>query len=349
MSIATFSGFAGMIDWLTLRIDASLLGENVRQLLLINTGKVLKIDREGQLEWESSCRENIRSDSHQITVRFGSFLEITGSPARVVNSNNVFGSLDIKKCAFNMIDFVARHYSVFLPRNLRDWSCTRIDVTTNYDLGSLEQCKLAVDLLKTVKVGRQSKVTYDTSVSWGGGSQLHSGKVYCKGPQLRKQCKGGSSSCTDEQLDKADRLVRLEYSFKRKLISRIKENSGLIWSEFNPQFLLAYHCDYFSKFISKIEVTNMETILSDLLSKVPSEIPTESQARAAFNCYCKIKTVGPESTKKQETSSWYRHLKNLRTIGLSDADFQHINVVPLRTRRIVLETPVSGWDQIKLA
>ena len=344
----------GMIDWLTLMLDASFLSADARAFVLENADRVQRISpKTGEIRWETVVRESIRSDSHHVTVQFGSTLTIQGSPARINNCNNVFGSLDIQRCALDMIEFVARHWSIIIPRNLKLWRCTKIDVTQNYDLGSLDQVKQAIDSFKPLKVGRQRTSTEDTTVLWGKGSVLHMGKIYAKGPHARKMVNEKNAVFTNEELLKADRLLRVEYSMRRLLIRRIKEQSGWEWHQFTPDFLLSYHRDYFSKFISDIEVVDMDNVLDLLLANVgkePGQIKSEGQARAAYHCYTACRTIGFHQAKQSfRGGSWYRHLKNLSTVGIGPADLQPLNVVPLRRRQVVLDQPVSSWDDIKLA
>ncbi len=343
----------GMIDWLTLWLDASLLDRDSMQRVLQNADRVQRINGlTGEVRWETSVREHISSDDHNVTVNFGSRLQIQGSPARVVSPHNVFGSLDIQECAKNMIDFVAKHHSIFIPKNLKLWSCSRIDVTQNYDMGSLSQGQQAIDYLKPLKCGRQKTSTYDTSVIWGKGSSLHKGKAYLKGPQLRELVSKNNARVSEIELAKADRLLRLEYSMCRGLIHRLKE-SGRNWYDLNPEMLLFYHSDYFSKFISTVEVVDMCNVLDMLLANVgdgENQIPSEGRARSAYDCYTRIRMTGYHTAKQTYgRSAWYTHVKNLGTIGLVAADLQPINVVPLRRRQIVLDQPVSSWDDINLA
>lgn len=342
----------GMIDWLTLFLDASLLDRHSMEAVLKNTDKVQRINgMTGEVMWSSPVRESIRSDDHCITVTFGSRLEIKGSPARVRSGHNVFGSLDIKQCALDMIEFVAKHHSIFIPRNLKLWTCSRIDVTQNYDMGSLTQAQAAVDQLKPLKCGVQKTSTYDTSCIWGQGSLLHSGKAYLKGPHLRELVSKNKARIVERELALADRLLRLEYSLRRCLIRRYKE-SGLNWYDMTPECLLQFHSGYFSKFISTVEVVDMDNILDLLLANVgkgDGQIPTEGRARAAYDCYTRIRLTNYLSAKESyPKATFYKHVKYLKTVGLVAADLQPINVVPLRKRQIVLDKPVSCWDDIKL-
>jgi hypothetical protein len=66
-------------------------------------------------------------------------------------------------------------------------------------------------------------------------------------------------------------------------------------------------------------------------------------------CYNSIRANGLKRAREDFTTpSWYRHLKNLRSIGIVAADLQPMNVVPLKRRPILLDQPVSCWDDIKL-
>lgn len=344
----------GMIDWLTLWLDASLLDRDSMQRVLKNADRVQRINGlTGEVRWETAVRESIRSDDHNVTVNFGSRLQIQGSPARVVSAHNVFGSLDIQECAKQMIRFVAKHHSIIIPTDLKRWSCSRIDINQNFDLGSLAQAQQAVDYLKPLKCGRQKTSTKDTSVMWGEGSSLHMGKAYLKGPQLRELVLKNNARVSEEELKKADRLLRLEYSMRRGLIRRIRESSGLNWYDYSPEFLLQYHTDYFSKFISTVEVVDMCNVLDLLLANVgkkEGQILTVGRAQAAYDCYLRIREKGYHNAKESyRPSTWFDHVKNLRSVGLVAADLQPSNVVPLRRRQIVLDQPISSWDQINLA
>lgn len=343
----------GMIDWLTLIIDGSLLPVDAREKCLNNIDRIQRINpATGEVRWETVCRESIRSDSHHVTVQFGSTLTVQGSPARIANCNNVFGDLDIQRCAIEMITFVATHFHIFLPRNLKLWRCTKIDITQNFDMGSLEQVKQAIDAYKTISVGRQKTSTEDTTVMWGKGSNLHMGKMYAKGPHARKMASQKSASYTETELKKADKLLRVEYSMRRLMIRRIRETTGLEWYQFTQEFLLQHHFDYFHKFISDVQVVDMDNILNLLIENVgegEGKIPTEGRARAAYDCYTRCRMAGLKIAKETyPKATWHKHLKYLRSVGLGESDLQPLNVVPLRRRQLFLDKPVSSWDDIQL-
>jgi II/X family phage/plasmid replication protein len=248
-----------------------------------------------------------------------------------------------------MIRFFCMMNKVIIPQNLNLWNCTRIDITRNYDMGSLQGVLDAIDAFKLVKVGRQKCSTEDTTVSWGRGSDLHCGTIYAKGPQSRKLFSKSKANFTPEQLRITDRLLRAEYSLRSQQLRRLKSDFGLLWHMFTPDLLIQYHTDYFSKFISNVEVVDMGNILDLLIAKVGHGIPTHGQATSAYDCYLRCREKGFQNARASYPKQTFsRHLKNLSTIGVGPADLQPSNVVPLRRRQVVLDQPVSCWDDIQL-
>ena len=338
-----------MIDWLTLSIDASLLDDDTRHHLDKNTGSILKIDKEGQLEWCTNAREIVKSDSHQIVLEFGSFLRLYGSPARVIHTHNVFGSDDIKFCALSMINFICNQYEISLPLNLQLWKCTRIDIAFNYDLGSQEQAEYFVDIHKSIKLGQQKVSTWQYMVSFGGTSTVHSGKIYHKGHDLKRLLNRGKVKISQNDLLKSMRIVRLEYSMRRKILSNLSDN-GIYWYQITESGLRFYHSEYFKQYIGQVQVIDMDNILDRLIRAVKEEaIPTEGQARAAYDCYMRIKDNGFTIAKTTYTPrTFYRHIKNLRAIGLNQADLQKIQTLKPRFKKIELAKEVTSFDDIIL-
>ncbi len=61
-----------LIDWMTLSTDASVLDPRTVKKITGKQDKIMRISPEGEIKWEVPCRRNVRSDSHQITVRIDS-------------------------------------------------------------------------------------------------------------------------------------------------------------------------------------------------------------------------------------------------------------------------------------
>jgi II/X family phage/plasmid replication protein len=333
-----------VIDWLTLKVDAMDLGEEVVRRLRELSGRVVKLDAQGAIQWESVARENIRSDSHQVTVCMGGELTICGSPARVMGTSNVFGSGDIRECARAMLGFVARQVGVVFPP-LERWRATRVDVTHNYDLGSLANVRQALLMLRHAEGGRYQLRTAAESVYWSVRSAVRSGKAYAKGPHLAYQRKQGACDCSDEEIAIANRFLRLELSLRSQYW---REHAKKRWLEHSEGDLDELHASYFGALVGNVEVTEMSDVKARCIEAAIERGLSEGQGKAAFGYWCLIRAEGFERARELTSkSTHYRHVSVLRAAGFSWADFQAGRVVPLRRTPLVLARPVRSWEEAR--
>jgi II/X family phage/plasmid replication protein len=329
-----------VIDWLTLRLDGSLLPPKVRATFRERQDRIIKINPDGETVWETWSRESIRSDSHQITVRLTDLLEITGSPARVMQEDNVFGSSDIVECFNAVINFVGKQLNVTLPNDPNIWRVTRVDYTENYNLESLSEVKQALNYLRHAEGGRYQVRTTAETVYWSPTSRLRSGKAYAKGPHLDYMKKKGLLDIDDAKIAAAQSLLRLELKIGSQYW---RERSEKQWFNYTENDFIRIHNDYFGQFIGNVEI--MET--DNLLEILQSISTTNGQALASFRTWCLVKSVGIEETRKtMPKSTWYRHKKLLNQAGVSWADFQEQKIVPFRRKAIVLDKPVRSWEEV---
>ena len=336
---------AGMIDWLTLKLDLKYLPRDVIERLRSQTSTLYKISSDGEIDWQTYCWESIKSDTHQVCVRIGGDLHIQGSPARIGLPNNVFGSLDIRYCAEKMISFAADHMNVASMPSADAWTCSRIDVTRNYQMASGAEARQALEYIKQTPESRQ-KHSYESNGFYiGKGSSLHRGKVYLKGQDAKRTNKSGRAKYTENELLKAEKLLRSEYTIARHRLNRLLIEKECNWLDLNKKILLEEHTNYFNEYLSEIEVTDMSNILEKLIEVAP----TEGRARSAYDCYFRIKQLGYEQAKlSYADSTWRKHTGFLKKAGFKRADLQMINVIPLRKRQIVLDEAVRSWDDIQL-
>lgn len=362
---------SAVIDWLTLKCSRANVPVDTWQLLNDRSGRIRKIDADGVVVWEMPSRESVRSDSHQVQVRVGGSdstgepqLEISGSPARVSGSNNVFGSGNIRGCAIRMIDFVQHHVGGKLSLKVENWRVTRIDVTLNYDLGSPAAVRQALLCLRHAEGGRYQVRTSSESVYWGVNSRHRSAKAYHKGPHARYAMKQGSAYYTDEEIELADRLLRLELTLKSRFFAGLGIGKGLYekdnlgwrfdgwvpgrrWFDLTEQDLEELHMSFFDGVIGKgLEVVEMDG-LREALVKVAA---SEGQGLAAFRTWSLVRAVGmAEAQASMPRATWFRHRKLLFAAGLSWADLQASNVLPFRRRAISLGAPVRSWNELRAA
>tara|TARA_Y100001951_G_C11292957_1_gene273498 strand:- start:822 stop:1883 length:1062 start_codon:yes stop_codon:yes gene_type:complete len=338
---------SGMLDWLSLKINLMHLSEPVVRHLQSLSGMVFKINAlTGEEDWRTYCWTKIPSDSTDIHFRVTDSLHIQGSPARIGMPNNVFGAIDIRYCAQKMIGFAAQQLGYPLPV-IESWGCTRIDVTRNYLMQSESEARQALAYLKQAPESRQAHSYEQNGFYIGKGSSLQKGKIYLKGREaVANQRKKRRAHYTEEQLSKCQRLLRAEHTIGRHLLRRLREQQAIEWYQLSPNYLIQMHNLYFKEYFSDMELTDMSTILE----KLTTVSPTEGQARAAYDCYVRIRMVGYEQARVTFTKpSWYRHIKHLKAIGLTRADLQPINVIPLRKRAIELSQPIRHWDDIRAA
>jgi II/X family phage/plasmid replication protein len=337
-----------MLDWLTLKVNAIKLSDLTRSVLRQSQSHILFIDPEGFVKWDRPSRETVRSDSHQVTVEFGSDLVIYGSPARVhpERSDNVFGSSDVIECSQRMIDFVARSVGCDLP-SCSEWSCTRMDVTENYDLGDLRTVLEALSLLRHSEGGRYQVRTNAESVYWSERSTYRSGKVYAKGPHMLYLRKQGKDFLSDLELQQVQGILRLELSLRRHFFKRLCRKQ---WFELTACDLAAEHENYFAQLVGAAELSEMTDMRERLIESAKSIGLSEGYGRAAFGSWQWIRASGYADWREgMPRSSFYRHKKILRAAGLSYGDFAARNVVSIRRRRIILDQPVRCWADLKRA
>lgn len=341
-----------LIDWVTARIPLEELSEESR-VSALNLGDRISryCPKSGEVRYETTAWESIRSDSHQISCKVGpSGFSIMGSPARVTGDGcAVFGSgasarLDLPGCVDAMRLFVQSMTGIELTPDISKWLVTRVDVTGNLLLGSLQEVRDALRILRDCEGGRYrvSNQAGDT-VYWSHKSKLRSGKAYAKGPHLDyltnkcRQYTGRDYSPDDIEL--AERLLRLELKLGREFFARND------WRDMGRHDLVEQWNDYFSRMIGSAEMTTD----TDLKQRILTVAPTPGRGKAAYGCWLLIQSEGWERARESFTeATWYRHLKVLRAAGLGDADLSAGVVVPLR-RRVFESQPVHSWEQLRAA
>lgn len=335
-----------LIDWVTMRIPADRLTPDARERLSCIGDRVLCYDpRSGHVYYDIPRWESVRSDSHQIALKFASDLWIQGSPARVLgDGDTVFGSgasldLNLKMCVHAMSSYVAGRLNICLPW-ATEWTVSRVDVTQNFSLDTPDQVSSALSILSRTSGGRYrvSSVHGDT-VYYSQRSRLRSGKGYAKGRHLQylsKTAKYQGRRYTAEEIRLCQNILRLELRLGREWFRRH------FWSRVTPENLREEFYSYFNRIIGGLEVGSTE----QLKERIISVADTEGQGRAAYSLWLLIQHEGWELARQNTAkSTWYRSLKVLRNSGLSDADISAGRVVELR-REIIDFRQVNTWQEL---
>lgn len=345
-----------LIDWLTLRFPLGAeLGRALSERVRAALDRVMCCDCHGEIKWESRKLDidALRSDSTGLFWMVQGdgkqeFLTIGASPASLEHGVNVFGSCDLQHCAAVLIREASKQLQAILPPASK-WQCRRIDVTGNFRLPDAASVKQALRQLCLADGGRRkatNKQKGGDSVYWNPSSDLSKGKAYHKGPHLAHLDRKGAIEISPELIELADRLLRLEHTRGARWFRRLAED-GRNWFDLSTTDLEGLFTEFFGRVVDGVEVKEMDR--HELVSRIAqcSGI-TQGRAEAAFATYRNIRADGFEVARDYiPKATWYRHLKYLRSAGISDADLQQGNVVQFRPVRIVLAEPVRSWDDVR--
>ncbi len=332
-----------LCDWLSLAFDVTtddhrnivaILGKDRDQGFVIGPDGVVKS------EWYS--RKTKRSDSHQLTVGLSrNRITIDGSPARLGQENNVFGSMDIHECARRMVRHVGVSAGVILPA-YRQWRFTRIDATQNYDCGSIKGVRSALESLSKVAGGHLKASTFSDTVYWNKASDLWSAKAYAKGPHLLYQIRRHKAGASDDEIVLSTSLLRLEVSYKSQLIKRLHWN----WDTLTKEVLMSAFQDQLNLLIppNSCEVSGEQQLLESLVDTFG-----QKKARALFGTWGMLKVVGLAATQdSMPRATWFRHKAAFAQVGLSLGDIATGTILPFRPKSIIAR-PVDSWEDLRRA
>lgn len=231
------------------------------------------------------------------------------------------------------------------------WHLSKLDITYNYVLNSLDDVRSALSILRGVEGGRY-KVdgTAGDSVYWSKRSRRRKGKAYAKGPDLERLLKKGMLNCTltANQLCQANRILRLELTVMTKWLYEnlpcYTKSRDLRWWYLSEDSMFEIHNKFFGEMIGNGDVPMTD---QELFNRVVTAAPSEGQGRAAWMTWLAIRTQGWQMTRSHLSSStWYRHKAILSAAGLSDADLSHGQVVPLRRSPLLDMRPVASWTAL---
>ncbi len=320
----------------------------------------------GEVQWETMAWDSIRSDSHQLAFRVGSdALHIQGSPGRCIGSGDtVFGegaaaALDLVGCVQRMAQFISAQIGHPLPMELSAWEVTRIDVTANLLLDSLEDVRVALSILRNCEGGRYrvSQQAGDT-VYWSHRSRIRSGKAYAKGPHIVYQMKQKTYTgrrYSAEEIRLINRLLRLEL----RLGAQFMRERAPKWHTIAPEWLRNQWRDYFERMIGGAEMKT-ETDVREKIWEAAEIMRVkmnrsrkrliqscEGIAKAAYGCWLMIQSQGWEKAREAYSkTTWYRHLQVLRLAGLGDADISAGKVVQIR-RKVIEARMVNSFEELR--
>lgn len=188
------------VDWLTIQQSYDY------DLPQVTAGVVWSADAQGQVEWQT-VRAAIVEGSYDTSIQVrcdGRTVRLSGNVSRFGRSDNVFG-YDLAACLrrassivaqFGLPPFTAgqkfyRHAKIAGVVDLRPaWTgarISRLDLTANYETGSMSDARAYLAWLGTQQTSARIKVGVHgdgETVDWGRGSRRVYAKAYLKAPEL---------------------------------------------------------------------------------------------------------------------------------------------------------------------
>jgi len=331
-----------MIDWLTLEIPY--------EHSPIQSGRVISITPEGEIDWESEKRLAVRG-SYESTLRIRSagacdkgaaFLHVDGNPAKFLNGHNVVGSRDILMLVDMCISKIFSRLSYAYTSDLRqtvfegNFKVSRIDIN-DYVTFNSESDALAWQMAaEQVATSRQGKfVRKGTTIYMGKHSRRVSLKIYSKYLELTQAKKGHKLPFAlphkQQLLDFAEKKLRIEATFR----SLFLKDLGLTKAKDLTPHTLG---ELYAKQVGKLEMNAQVKLQPYEEMDLPRSVMSTYMH---WKDGARLKDILPKPT-------FYRHRKILKKHGIdikvSPRKIQS-NVIPLIRKIEAKPCKMPQWSE----
>lgn len=379
-----------MIDWLTLNVpfytkysefDYSFeTGKPVKvvphPLNLWDLGIPLQVSYDAEIQLiDSSVRhawESVPSNYSGMATKVVDFRNIQnprffvliqGSPAKLMQGHNVYGSLDLELCSSYMLNLLRKKYPLMCSHlDFRYTKVEQMDITFFTRACTNAEAKQFIDFLASVSKGHtKARTAYKGQTVYFGkqNSRIRKLKVYFKldeveayKEKLEKGMNKGSLDgrrlakiYTPELLDFCNGMIRWEASLKSRWFERRGISNYLSYLIKSAEPVNYWH-DAFGNIIESLrgkefKMVNdeqIENLLKEKFFTVSDKTGKVSYTKA-LNCfifYRNIKSFGFIETKRvTPKKTFYRSLDMLEEIGICRAMLQNLtpqgfsNVIPI--------------------
>lgn len=293
-------------------------------------------------EWVSESRKGLNSITHKGSGKVYTtlqdsrpYVEIEASVHKLFLGHNVYGGTeDFRKACEYLIMFVEEALGIALPRNkqgggyARAWTVKRIDFAYVFNLGSMEAVQHFFYLMRNAYYGRRNSETYGLNGLRFNASTTAL-KFYHKGAEFKKHDQARlirAGVLTDKQgfdmLVLASELLRVEVEIKSKKLKYDFQRSRFgsepfIW-DITPEYLQQTYENEVSRVMK--EGKKKSNIVRDSLDaeEILNAYYSKSKANVLFGAFLKMTNFGVEKYKTSvPKATYYRHLKELRDVGIS--------------------------------
>ena len=301
-----------------------------------DTGRVLLLGRDGEIERESS-RGLVLEGSYDsrllVQSRTGSDLYLSGNPVKHIQGHNLFGPSDPVRLFFDAGWEVRKHLGIF--PSAHTWEAndfvgprfTRIDLTRSFRFPSASSARCWLrDCASSARSRHKGGVTTDGTVYFGKNSQRWSLKLYHKGDEV--QARGKGHRIADELPDK-EKLVEWAQGVVRfEITLRAKELEKLEITRWNP-------LEVWQRYFGKVTWNqNAQMVEPDML-----EVSLPPRWRMTLELW----RAGKDLRTIMANGTFYRHRRHLLLkCGVDIASPPP--KVPAATDAQAVGLDPSGWD-----
>lgn len=287
---------------------------------------------------------------------------IKGSPAKIMQGHNVFGTDCLEICVVEMLWFLEKAYpTLYSMLSVSTTEVARIDLTYMSKVASPKQVRQAIDFLARIQNGHTKPTKskkYETTAYWGGAtSRLIRQKCYSKYDEFMSQLedykkkaeKGDAhakvvvTAMSDERIiEIARNSLRWECTFLKRYLERNQIPTN-VWDlikyqDNNPNLFPNMWQKGFSKIFEAIGGQTMKYVDdTQVLKKLKLNFQSVTakgkisyrKAVNLYSFYTQIKTLGYQEIKNQSlysTSRFNELVADLVTVGFSKAYLQNLHV-----------------------
>lgn len=287
---------------------------------------------------------------------------IKGSPAKIMQGHNVFGTDNLEICVNEMLWFLSEAYpTLYSMLSISTAEVSRIDLTYMSKVASPKQVRQAIDFLSRIQNGHTKPTKskkYETTAYWGGAtSRLIRQKCYSKYDEFMSQLedykkkaeKGDAhakvivTAMSDERIIQIARnSLRWECTFLKRYLER-NEIPTNVWDlirhqKSTPDLFPTMWQKGFSKIFQAIGGQTMTYIDDEqLLNKLKSNFQSVTakgkisyrKAVNLYGFYNQIKAIGYAEIKGQalySSSRFNELIADLCSVGFSKAYLQNLHV-----------------------
>lgn len=305
--------------------------------------------------------ESLPSDYTDMAVKFFTntmnampYVEIKGSPLKLLQGHNVYGFECMRLAAIHMLGMLIDAFPLLLP--ILDFDSIEVlclDTTYIFRLPHQNMVQPTLDYMANLASGHRKarEVKYHNYISWGNDGASVRPKAYGKfeevKAQLNKIQKSADKGCQrsktlvcamHDALQFANAVLRLEARITKTYLTKNGYPSNL-WQliklqEQQPELLLRLWHVAFDPILNTMKGKYMnfandgeilDLLKSALVTYTKTGKPSYTKANNAFKFYSLMRQVGLEATKKlYSEAQFYKCINSLLDVGISKSHLQNL-------------------------